>query len=124
MNAQDSYKWRKQLMWGLALIAVGVTVFLVNLGLIEIHGIWHYWPLLLIASGVNSMIGYLTAKDFTDGLWQVLIGLWLFVVFNNEFGMTIRNSWPLPVIVCGITMVLEPLIKRYVASNEEPRNEK
>ena len=124
MSTDKSYEWRKQLMWGLALIALGVTIFLDQMDLVDIHSLWHYWPLLLVIAGVNKMIGYPTAKDFTSGLWSVLIGLWIFAVFEDMYGLTWRNSWPFVIIVTGITIILEPLIKKRFAPNEELKNEK
>ncbi len=124
MSTDKSYEWRKQLMWGLALIALGVAIFLDQMDLVDIHSLWHYWPLLLVIGGVNKMIGYPTAKDFTSGLWSVLIGLWIFAVFEDMYGLTWRNSWPFVIIVTGITIILEPLIKKRFAPNEELKNEK
>ena len=124
MSTDKSYEWRKQLMWGLALIALGVAIFLDQMDLVDIHSLWHYWPLLLVIAGVNKMIGYPTAKDFTSGLWSVLIGLWIFAVFEDMYGLTWRNSWPFVIIVTGITIILEPLIKKRFAPNEELKNEK
>lgn len=124
MSTDKSYEWRKQLMWGLALIALGVTIFLDQMDLVDIHSLWHYWPLLLVIAGINKMIGYPTAKDFTSGLWSVLIGLWIFAVFEDMYGLTWRNSWPFVIIVTGITIILEPLIKKRFAPNEELKNEK
>jgi FtsH-binding integral membrane protein len=124
VSTDKSYEWRKQLMWGLALIALGVAIFLDQMDLVDIHSLWHYWPLLLVIGGVNKMIGYPTAKDFTSGLWSVLIGLWIFAVFEDMYGLTWRNSWPFVIIVTGITIILEPLIKKRFAPNEELKNEK
>ena len=124
MNTESSYEWRKQLMWGLALVGVGVTIFLDKMDYIEIEGLWHYWPLVLVVLGVNKMIGYPTAKHFSSGLWTVFMGLWLFAVFEHMFGLTFRNSWPFVIIACGVSMILEPVIKRRFASNEESDNEK
>jgi hypothetical protein len=124
MNTDKTYELRRQVMWGLALICFGVVVMLDRMDIVEVHDLWHYWPLAMVVFGVNKMIGYPTAKHFTSGLWTVFMGLWLFAVFNNEFGLTFRNSWPLPIIACGITMVLEPFIKQRFAPNEETGNEK
>jgi len=119
VSTENSYEWRRQLMWGLALICFGVAVFLDQMEIIEIHGFWQYWPLLLVVFGINKMIGFPTAKHFIDGLWLVFMGIWLFAIFEREFGLTLWNSWPLPIIFCGIAMVLEPLIKKRFAPNEE-----
>jgi uncharacterized membrane protein HdeD (DUF308 family) len=124
VNNESSYEWRKQLMWGLVLVCVGITIFLDRVDLIDVQGLWHYLPLLLVVFGVNKMIGYPTAKHFTNGLWEVFMGLWLFMVFEHIFGLTFRNSWPFVIIASGISMILEPIIKRRFASNEESNNEK
>jgi hypothetical protein len=119
-----SYEWRRQLMWGLVLVCVGVTFALAQMDLIELDGIWHYWPLLMVIFGINKMIGYPTAKHFTSGLWSVFIGLWLFAVFEHMFGLTLRNSWPFLIIASGVSMMLEPVIEKRFAPNQEIRNEK
>lgn len=119
MSTENSYEWRGQLMWGLVLICFGVTVLLDQMDIIDIHGLWHFWPLAMVVLGINKMIGYPSAKHFTSGLWMVFLGLWLFAVFEHMFGLTIRNSWPFPIIACGVIMVLEPLIKKRFAPNEE-----
>ncbi len=111
-------------MWGLVLVAIGVTIFLAQIDVIEIDGLRHYWPLLLVVFGINKMVGYPTAKHFSSGLWMVFIGLWLFAVFEHIFGLTLRNSWPFFIIASGVSMILEPFIRRRFAQNEESRNEK
>lgn len=123
-NASSSYEWRKQLMWGLVLVIVGVTFALDQMDVIDIRGVWHYWPLLIVISGINKMIGYPTAKHFSSGLWMVFIGLWLFAVLDHMFGLTFRNSWPFLIIACGVSMIIEPIIKKRFPSYEEFRNEK
>jgi hypothetical protein len=123
-NASSSYEWRKQLMWGLVLVIVGVTFALDQMDVIDIRGVWHYWPLLIVISGINKMIGYPTAKHFSSALWMVFIGLWLFAVLDHMFGLTFRNSWPFLIIACGVSMIIEPIIKKRFPSYEEFRNEK
>jgi hypothetical protein len=124
VNSEKSYQLRRQLMWGLLMIGFGVMLLLEQMDILDIHSIWHYWPLVMVVYGINKMIGYPTAKHFTSGLWTMLLGLWLFAVINNEFGMSFWNSWPVPIIACGITMVIEPLIKNRFEASEEYKNEK
>lgn len=124
MSNESSYEWRKQLMWGLVLICVGLAFFADQMGWAELRSMWHYAPLLLVIIGVNKMVGYPTARDFTGGLWLMFMGLWLFAVFEHLFGLTFGNSWPIFIIASGVSMILEPFIKRRFAQNEESRNEK
>ncbi len=94
MGNQSSYEWRRQLVWGLVVIAVGLAFLLDQMDMVEIRAIWHYWPLLLVALGLNRMIGYPTARDFCSGLWLAFIGVWLFASFENLYGLTFSTSWP------------------------------
>ena len=49
----------------------------------------------MVVVGVNRMIGYPSARDFTGGLWTACIGAWLFAEFEATCsGLTFRNSWP------------------------------
>lgn len=124
VNTEKSYEWRRQLLWGLVLIGLGVAFFLDRLDLFDVDTIWHYSPLILVIIGINKMIGYPTAKHFTNGLWMVFLGIWLFANFENMFGLTWRNSWPILIIGWGITLVIEPIIQRRFPSNQESRDEK
>lgn len=120
----SSYQWRRHLMSGLVLVIVGAAFALDQRNLIDLRSLWHYWPLLMVVSGINRMIGYPTAKDFSNGVWSVMIGLWLFAALEHMFGLTIWNSWPMPIIACGISMMLEPIVKTRFPSYQESCNEK
>lgn len=123
MSTDNSYQWRKQLVWGLVLVGLGAAVYLDSVDLVEIDELWHYWPLLMVVVGVNKMIGYPTARDFTSGLWTMFVGLWLFAVFEGLYGLSFGNGWPFLIIAWGVRMILEPLIKQGFASNTESRHE-
>lgn len=123
MSNNNSYQWRRQVIWGLLLMLFGLVLLLDQLDMFDVTRLWHYWPLLLVVLGLNRMIGSPNARDFTSGLWMTFIGLWLFAVFEELFGLTFYNSWPVFIIVSGITMVLEPVIARRL-QNREINNEK
>jgi hypothetical protein len=124
VNTVTSYEWRRQLMWGLVLIAVGVTIFLDRMDIVYIDDMWHYWPLLFVVVGINKMVGYPTPKRFTSGLWDVAVAIWLFMTLEGMYGLSFTNSWPFLIIVWGITLVLGPVIQARFGPNQEVRNEK
>jgi hypothetical protein len=125
MNSEESYTWRKQVVWGLLLITVGAVVLLHQLSYLDAGAFWHYWPLLLVVVGLNQLIGSLRPQEFGSGLWTIFIGLWLFACFEHLFGLTFRNSWPLLIFAVGVKMVAEPLFARRLAlTHREHRNEK
>jgi len=119
MGTENSYRQRKQMMWGLVLIVVGLVFLLDRMGIADADELWHYWPLLLVVAGINQTIGYPSAKEFTNGLWLVFIGLWLFAVFEGFLGLTFRNSWPLFILMWGLQLVLGPVIARRFPSATE-----
>jgi hypothetical protein len=123
MRNNESYRWRRQMMWGLLLVALGIGLFLDQMGMLDIERLWHFWPLILVVVGINRMIGFPSARDFTSGLWMACVGVWLFLVFEGRWGLDFYNSWPVFIIISGVTMVLEPMIARRLQSRE-PENEK
>ncbi|THC42552.1 LiaI-LiaF-like domain-containing protein [Massilia sp. Mn16-1_5] len=119
MSTERSYTARKQLMWGLVLIGLGVIFLLDRADLVDASTFWHYWPLLLVVAGINQTIGYPSAREFRSGLWTIFIGLWLFAVFEELFGLTFGNSWPLFLLMAGLQLVLAPLISRRFPATKE-----
>lgn len=123
MNFENSYHWRRELVRGLLLVAVGLAFFLDRMDIVELDAWWHYAPLLLVVIGINRTIGYPTARDFISGLWSAFIGIWLFACFEGLFGLTFANSWPVFVIVSGLTIVLRPFAERRFKTNQESGHE-
>ena len=119
MGNEHSYTTRKQIMWGLVLIALGVIFLLDRMDIVEAEALWHYWPLLLVVAGINQTIGYPSVRQFRSGLWTIFMGLWLFAVFENLFGLTFRNSWPLCLLMWGVLMVLTPVFNRRFPQSKE-----
>jgi hypothetical protein len=116
MHTEESYRWRKQVVWGLLLIAFGTVVLLDRLYYIDAGAYWRYAPLLLVVVGINQAIGHPSPRELGNGLWTVFIGLWLFACFEQVFGLTFRNSWPLFILAWGVKLVCEPLVARRSAN--------
>ena len=112
MNSEASYHLRRQVLWGLVLVGLGVAFLLDRMDVFDIRSLWHYAPLLLVVVGINQTIGYPSAREFSNGLWTVFIGLWLFAVLENLWGLTFGNSWPLLIIISGVTMAIRPIAER------------
>jgi len=121
MNFENSYHWRRELVRGLLLVAVGLGFFLDRMDIVETEAWWHYAPLLLVAIGINRTIGYPSARDFISGLWTAFIGIWLFASFEGLFGLTLSNGWPVFVIIAGVTMALRPFAERRFEANQGER---
>jgi hypothetical protein len=112
MRNEASYDLRRQVLWGLLLVGLGVAFLLDQMNIVEIESLWHYAPLLLVVIGINQTIGYPSGREFASGLWTAFIGLWLFAVLEGLFGLTFANSWPLFIIISGVTMAIRPIAER------------
>ena len=124
MDSEASYHLRRQFLWGLLLVGLGVAFLLDQMNIIEITDLWHYAPLVLVVIGINQTIGYPSAGEFSSGLWKVLIGLWIFAVLEGLFGLTWSNSWPLAIIISGVTMAVRPIAARRFHADRETRHGK
>ena len=100
------HRGRGSLATGLALILMGVLFLLDNMHVVRFHFFSDAWPLILVVFGVVRMID---APDRSGGFWLVAIGLWLFVNEMELWGFTYHDSWPLLVVVGGLSMVWKAL---------------
>jgi len=100
---------RQRILWGLILIAFGCLFLLERMDIVEISGLWHFWPLFIVLTGAVEVLSATRVKHVTRGLNQMVIGGWLFVCIENIWGLTFGNSWPLLLICFGIAITTEGL---------------
>lgn len=117
-----SHRQRRQVIWGLALIAFGLAYLLQRDDDTAVARLWLYWPWVLVAFGVNNMLPPTDGRRFVDGLSQVLFGAWFWITVEGWWGLTFSNSWPLLIIVAGLGMVLQPLANRYYPRRPEEQS--
>ena len=97
------YALGSRLYFSVALIAVGVLLFLGNLGIVPIHDLWIIWPALPIILGVGRLISSTNASSLMWSLLMVLFGLlFLFSNFGWIYIHTDDNSWILSLLLIGI----------------------
>ena len=123
MTVDTAYRWRKQLVWGILLIAVGCVMLLERADIIEIDldiaQLWRYWPWLLVISGVTKIIPPTTPRYFLSGMWEIFFAGWWYVSFNRIWGWGFGETWPALVVAAGVGMLLRPLLDNIFVSNKE-----
>ncbi|MYM67959.1 hypothetical protein GTP45_14125 [Pseudoduganella sp. FT55W] len=123
MNVETAYRWRTQLVWGLALIAVGTAVLLERADLLELDinwaQAWRYWPWLLVISGVTKIIPPTTPRYFLNGCWEIFFAGWWYVSFNRIWGWGFGETWPALLVAWGVGLLLRPLLDNIFASIKE-----
>ena len=125
MNVETAYRWRQQLVWGMALIAVGCAVLAERAGYLEfdIHwvGLWRYWPWLLVVGGLTKIIPPTTPRYLLTGIGEIFFAGWWYVSFNRIWGWGFGDTWPALLVAWGFGMLLRPLLDNIFASAKEQK---
>jgi hypothetical protein len=90
---------------GFFLLAVGVALLLDKFDIFYIGSVWHYWPILIIASGFGRLLDAQEAWEYRKSVWWLFIGSWLLISELHLFGLSYHNSWPILLIGAGIGML-------------------
>ncbi len=92
-----------RVVFGLAVVAVGVLLTLHNLRLFDFHDLWRFWPVVLILIGMAK----LGSGQPGSGLFWLAIGtvFLLPVVFEEIDWHDLWDFWPLLFIALGLRMV-------------------
>ncbi|MEO8198831.1 MAG: DUF5668 domain-containing protein [Thermoanaerobaculia bacterium] len=98
-----------RLIWGLFLVALGALLFAANLGYDIPHGVWNYWPFLLIATGVARLVFADDGDGRSGGLWILLAGLYGWMSIWHIWGLNWGTAWPIFVIASGVSILLRPV---------------
>jgi len=95
-----------RLIFGLTVIAVGVLFLLGNMGILNPREYLRFWPALLIIAGLIHILQPYRGSRFSMGIILVIVGSVLLLDRLDIIHFSIRDFWPLILIVIGIMMVL------------------
>ncbi len=118
-SESSQYKMRKNLITGLTLIFIGCVFLLDRLDIVDVrqfwllnvHQIWHLWPLFIALLGINKMVSADNTAQFVHGTFQVVLAFWLYASLEHLWGWSFRTSWPVLLIGFGLSIVLSGFIK-------------
>jgi hypothetical protein len=106
-----------KLVVGLMVMAVGLAFTLDALHIVDAGSLWRFWPVLVIAHGVNRLTGSGSDDRRHNGMFMVLVGFWL--LGNTLDLLAWHSSWPLLVIAVGMSIVWKALPSRRRSSKPE-----
>ena len=92
------------------LIAVGVFLFLENLGILPIRNVWVFWPVFPIAFGLSRVFNVATASAPTSAILAICFGA--FFLLSNLGWVQVtphRAAWPfgLLIIAFGASILMK-----------------
>lgn len=100
-----------QLIFGVVIALLGVAFLFNNFDLIDIGNVWQYWPLILVAIGLNKTLQAENPRARESGIWWMFWGFWLLISYMHLFGLTFGTSWPLIIIAWGIRFLWKSLTR-------------
>ncbi len=114
----------KNLLWGLALIAVGVIVGLNVLDIVDINLFFDGWWTLFII--VPSVIGLFTDKQKAGPLVGLLIGIAFLLVARGivPFTMLWKLAFPAALVIGGLVLIFRVTIGSKATQKIQMLNEK
>jgi hypothetical protein len=89
---------------GAALITIGVALLAAQLEWSPLWQLHRLWPLALVVIGLPKLLWGDEHGRRAGGLWLTSFGA-LFMLHTFRI-VTIRDSWPLFIVVIGVSMIL------------------
>ncbi len=99
-----------KLVFGLALVAVGLLAFFDAIDLGAPERLWRLWPVILIALGLASEVDALRVRKNEGGGFMLGVGVWFLAGMQHWFGLSVRTAFPLGVVVVGASLVLHAIV--------------
>lgn len=94
-----------QLVFGLIVIAIGVLFTLDNLGISDAGTYLRFWPVGVIVIGLVKLWQSRGSSGGVAGFLFILAGLWLLSDSLDIIHISIRDVWPLVLVLVGASMV-------------------
>jgi len=109
------------LVFGGFIVVMGLLLLLDNLGLVAVHDIWRYWPVLLIALGLSKLIASRTLSAGVCGGLLTLAGVILLLdnlniaiyLFDHRVRLSFDLLWPVLLVGFGLNVVVRNLDRAY-----------
>jgi hypothetical protein len=103
----DSGTVNSSLIFGFAIVAIGVLFLLDNFG-VPVGFVWGYWPVILIAIGLAKLVDSRDAAGRSGGAIIMLVGL-VFIADKIHLpflsNRNLWDLWPLAIIIFGFMML-------------------
>jgi hypothetical protein len=99
------------LVFGIIIVVVGVTLLLDQMNLIDANRIFRFWPLLLIAWGVSTLLSCQGSGRRFWGGFLILLGIALQLQELGFRRIRMETLWPLFIIGVGVLLVIQAFSK-------------
>ena len=110
-RAEPAFQVTPQLVFGLLIVFVGIVFTLDELGVAGATSYLRYWPSALILIGVLKLLQARDGGGAFVGLFLTLVGGWLQAEELDLIRLSLRDVWPIGLILFGGYLVWQGLTK-------------
>src|SRR5262245_24803383 len=90
-----------QLVFGIAVVAVGVLFTLDNLDILNAGDYLPFWPVVLLAGGLVNLAAARDGGSRMVGAFLTFVGAWLLLGHFGWWHVRFRDLWPLILVFWG-----------------------
>ncbi|HEY3929844.1 MAG TPA: DUF5668 domain-containing protein [Candidatus Koribacter sp.] len=105
---------------GLIIVTVGVVLLLAQIGFLNMHAVWRFWPLAFVLVGIGKIFDATAVSQRIWGSMLAIIGFLLLAHYFGHFRYGIDQLWPLFVIAGGLAMLFQVYFPGVRATNLPP----
>jgi predicted membrane protein len=110
-----------RLIFGLALIFLGIIFVLDHLDQADWEDVFQFWPVILVVAGVGKLFWPGSSSGRITGLILLVIGLWLLLeALDYFYYFSFWDYWPLILVLVGIRIAWQGVVGRraYAGKND------
>ena len=111
-HAEQGFQVTPQLVFGLLIVFVGIIFTLDEFGIAGATSYLRYWPSAIILIGVLKLLQARDGGGVFVGLFLTLVGGWLQAEELDIIRLSLRDVWPIGLILTGGYLVWQGLNKR------------
>ena len=104
----------KHLFWGVFLVIIGGIFLLGNMGVVDPHRVFEFWPVIFIVMGVSRIIASDDEHGHGGGIIWILLGCFLLSGSVEAFRGIWRNIWPILLIGLGGFLLSRSMMSRRI----------
>lgn len=94
-----------KVFFGIAIIAVGIILFLDNMGFDLRVNIFDFWPLILVAIGLNQLVQPQEARQPVSGVIFLSLGVYFLLDEFFYLPFDLGDLWPVILIFIGVSIL-------------------
>jgi hypothetical protein len=105
MEHEETTRPRRQILWGVFLMALGGLFLLDRTGAVEMPSIWRFWPLVLLVAGASRLF----ARRPGSAATFLLMGVAFLAAEFRWMGLSYSTFWPLLLVAVGVGIVIKAI---------------